>query len=330
MIIETNLSGLQRKRDFLLVRLDFIPEPTDKTYAVHHIYWPVEPFAYPGKVGPMGQPLNQRDYDLWWTSLPRAWKTNPALSHLFPIQPGLSKDALAAEIKSRFPAKDIALLDSLLVDPTGERLREIGLRMSTKKMSPTRVATSLDLNAALAEFAGMKIADLSALGEGGLPLDTAIDIGGGATNRTASLTITNVTRVDKNNPANDTGTLDTWKLHLAADGTAVEVATFYVVSGNNLSTRDSEAWGAVASGSVQTLTVGVETEVQTGDYAGVFGTGGTIDALASVAGVGIWSAGGDKIPCTNTAFVSDVNWFISIEASGATPSVGFIPRIIIM
>ena len=71
-----------------------------------------------------------------------------------------------------------------------------------------------------------------------------IDVGPGATDRTGT-DFSNQTLVEKTNPANATGTLDTWELWFSStsnNATNVEVATFYIVSGNNVSTRDYETY----------------------------------------------------------------------------------------
>lgn len=77
-----------------------------------------------------------------------------------------------------------------------------------------------------------------------------------------------------------------------------KVATFYIVSGNNLSTRDSEAIGTVIAGSKQTFEVTLE--VQEGDYIGMFFNTGYMEQVSNSQTY--WFRGGDNIPCTNTLF----------------------------
>ena len=140
----------------------------------------------------------------------------------------------------------------------------------------------------------------------------AIDIGAGAVNRAGGASA--ATRVAAANPANATGVLDTWQLWFAIDASDVEVATFYVVSGNNLSTRDSETIGAVSSGSLQTFT-GLDTGVETGDYAGVYFSAGSLERDTS-SGSGNWYQYYDLIPCTNAAFSWSSTLDISVYATG--------------
>ena len=149
----------------------------------------------------------------------------------------------------------------------------------------------------------------------------AIDIGSDPIARAYSRTITD-TLVDQNNPANAAGTIDTWQIWLDGIGYYVEVATFYVVSGNNLSTRDSEIIGTVSPGSLQTFS-GLSTDVAVGDYAGIYGTGGSIER--DTADIGYWTAAGDNIPCSNVEFNSTATKAMSLYGTGeeiAPPAEG--------
>jgi hypothetical protein len=124
------------------------------------------------------------------------------------------------------------------------------------------------------------------------------------------------TWVDKNQTATGTGTIDTWQLWAESAMAGCDVATFFVVSGNNLSTRDYEALGAVAAGSTQTYS-GKSTDVILGDYPGVKPqTSGAIERDNS--GVGYWYAAGDQIPCTNQAFTLVATRIISLYGTGSS------------
>jgi hypothetical protein len=148
---------------------------------------------------------------------------------------------------------------------------------------------------------------------------TAIDIGSAATNRTSELTTS--TRVITENPANATGKITSVEIY-AVSGynlTLVEVATFYVVSGNFLSTRDWEYIGNVTAGSKQTFVV--DLDVTVGDYIGIyFYSGGKIEADA-LSGTR-WSKAGDNIPCTNIDFGSSTTGTISLYGTGESVAVG--------
>ena len=142
-----------------------------------------------------------------------------------------------------------------------------------------------------------------------------IDIGSEAIDRAAFTTSAATTVVDLNNPANATGVITTIEIWANTDMTGVEVATFYVVSGNYLTTRDTETIGSVTAGSKQTFTVNIS--VTSGDYLGFYCTGGQLER--DNTGAGYWVAGGDQIPCTNTNFSApSADRTISLYATGIT------------
>jgi hypothetical protein len=141
----------------------------------------------------------------------------------------------------------------------------------------------------------------------------SIDIGAAAINRSTYTAIK--TYVGKENPANDTGSITSVEIWAYSTLSNCEVATFYVVSGDNLSTRDSETIGTVTSGSKQTFS-GLNMDVQTGDYLGTYFTAGSLEKDSS--GSGYWYATGDYIPCTNSTFNSTASVTISLYGTGET------------
>jgi hypothetical protein len=149
----------------------------------------------------------------------------------------------------------------------------------------------------------------------------AIDIGTAAIDRETSYGSS--TRVAKGNPANATGTITSVEIWAEITMYAVEVATFFVVSGNNLSTNDSEAIGTVASGSKQTFS-GLDMDVTAGDYLGVYYNAGYIEVdLAD--GLGYWYFAADQIPCENVEFGSNDVRTLSLYGKGeeiAPPAEG--------
>ncbi|GAI62725.1 unnamed protein product, partial [marine sediment metagenome] len=92
-----------------------------------------------------------------------------------------------------------------------------------------------------------------------------------------------------------------------------KVATFYIESGNNLSTRDWELIGTVISGSKKTFEVDIE--VKEGDYIGIsYSRDGKIEIDAS--GGNDWHIlYEDHIPCNNKAFDTGER-IISLHGTG--------------
>jgi len=145
----------------------------------------------------------------------------------------------------------------------------------------------------------------------------AISIGSPAIDRTGSIP-TGYTEVDKNNPANESGTVNKVEIFAVSgnDMEGVEVGIFYIVSGDNLSTRDSEYIGAIVGGSVQTFDV--DLTVEAGDYIGLWWSGGRIEYTSGTA-TGDWRKAGDNIPCTNVAFGFYANRMMSIHGYYEAP-----------
>lgn len=117
------------------------------------------------------------------------------------------------------------------------------------------------------------------------------------------------------NPANASGKITQIELWAATELTNCEVATFYVVSGNNLSTRDSQNIGTIPAGSKQTRTV--DLTVVAGDYIG-FTAVGNLGRMDS-GGHDYWYRSSDTIPCTNQLFTfHETNRKLSLYGTGSS------------
>lgn len=125
-------------------------------------------------------------------------------------------------------------------------------------------------------------------------------MGNEATDR-ASATAVNFTQIYRDNPASKTGKITSIEIFAATNISNLEVATFYLVSGSNYSTRDNETIGSVTAGSKQTFTV--DLDVVAGDMIGLYATSGSLENDTS-GGSGSLGAIGDCIPCTNQEFTS--------------------------
>ena len=149
----------------------------------------------------------------------------------------------------------------------------------------------------------------------------AIDVGPGATNRGSSQNSpANYTFVDHNNPANDTGTLDTFEIWANASLSSVLMGTFYYKSGVGYYNRDYETIGNVTSGSKQTFT-GKNCDVSSGDFLGfgaTSGTGGKIETDTSGYSSYIIDDANDFGGGVFSALTSMTGDAISIYATGAT------------
>jgi hypothetical protein len=146
----------------------------------------------------------------------------------------------------------------------------------------------------------------------------AIDVGSGAINRDGHAGNTDKTMIDKGNTANASGTITSVEIWAYSNMTDVEVATFYVVSGNNLSTRGTHTIGSVTSGSKQTFS-DLSIAVEVGDYLGIRWNAGDIEMSYSIP-TGLWHLDGDYIPCSDQTFTSLDSYTISLYGTGATAS----------
>jgi hypothetical protein len=157
--------------------------------------------------------------------------------------------------------------------------------------------------------------------EGELYPATDINVGSAADNRTSYISLSS-TIVSGDNPANDSGHIDTvecW-LQRADAGNIVRVGTFSA-SSNTLTCREGQQLGELSAGSKQTVS-GLSLDVVTGDYIGLDETGGvtTYLDLAVADGLMHWYKSGDYCDTNDTAtFSANANRIVSIYGTGETP-----------
>jgi len=153
----------------------------------------------------------------------------------------------------------------------------------------------------------------------------AITVGTEPANRSSSLA--NRTMVNKDTPANGTGTITSIEIWTTAnDANDVYIATFYTTGTNEFSTRDYVNIGTVTSGSKQTITLDSESnpislDVVEGDYIGA----AIVTAVEAdgTGGSGIWylDNGTRTMPCTEVTFALLAAGALSLQATGETAEV---------
>ncbi|GAI76160.1 unnamed protein product, partial [marine sediment metagenome] len=124
------------------------------------------------------------------------------------------------------------------------------------------------------------------------PPESDIDVGSDPIDRASYIAI-GYTVIDKNNPANASGTLHSVKVYAFISLNGLRVGTFYLTNGNKLKCRDSALIGHVENGTVRTFT-GLSIAVEAGDYIGCYYTSGNIERDAE-GFLGIWSRYGESI-----------------------------------
>jgi len=149
----------------------------------------------------------------------------------------------------------------------------------------------------------------------------AFQVGSPAINRAATQGDYSATIVDHNVSSPQKGRVKKVQLWTPAAANDVSVATIYIVSGNNLSTRDYLFLGSIPAGYSEW---DVDLEIEVGDWIGVAGNPGGdhtgfIDIDAPLGNA--WLHSGRHIPCTNLYF-DEYSWTPSIHGDCQSPGGG--------
>ena len=141
-----------------------------------------------------------------------------------------------------------------------------------------------------------------------------IDVGAAVIGR-ASDTGGAYTYIDLDNPANDTGIINSIEVWFATTGTNVKIGTFYG-SGLNWTVRDYVTVASIPSGSKQTIT-SISIDVQTGDCIGFYSPSGNIEYDTS-GGTGMLYVAGDKFGGGSNAYTALAGDLCSLYGTGTT------------
>ncbi len=307
------------------VRLAFYLEPGDARYDERHYLVPIIPASgYPDEVDERGNPLDLEEYQRWEDSLPKKWVLAPFHNHFLYLPPDVTEDIIVSRANLHLPNFYAAWLQEL--DKIKGGMRK-GWATETRGR-PTRYDRTdpelykLRKPQCLAKAEFIKALALGVRRENGGQLfpSTEIDIGADAIDRNIYHN-GGYTLVGMDNPANGTGTIDEVEIYFYSNAESVEVATFSA-SGNDLTTRDSEAIGSVTAGSKQTFS-SLDMDVATGDYLGTYNPGSTAGRIESWGvGAGAWWLQSDEIPCSSETFSVYADYIISLYGTGETPAVG--------
>lgn len=330
-----NPSGTQVHKEIFRLRFDWMPDETDEAYKVHYVYVPVIPESgYPGLVDKDGNPVDQKAYDEWLAGLPHIRRVNPCLCQFVTMPETVTLSDIDAWMEMKLDRDTPATLDNLwkmyaekaLVKPISDYIspafKDRGAYTTAKVLTKDYVDLVATVNQRLCPD-GIPI--VKSLGGDGVALDIepqSIDMGGGATDRALTVYIsTGYTMVDINNPANATGTLDSFAIWLNQQCQNVLMGTAYG-SGTSWTGRDFFTWGTVAAGSEQVAT-GKSVSVETDDCIHFYGTTGYIDANTS-GGAGAYSAAGDQISDHGTdTYTAHSGWVLSFYATGTESGTGW-------
>ena len=317
-----NKTGCMERRGHPQIRFDMFLEPDDTRYKDTYIQVPVIPAdGYPNKANKDGTPVDQKGYDLWYASLPRIWQLNPFHSHFIDYYP---HDFTDSQLKSDM---DFHLANFYKTYQDEWDKVQSGMRHGfavEKRIIPVNYAKTLEV----VEYKAIQtqvINRLNRLDEfkyTPIKLDdgksypaTTIDIGDEAIDRPTSF-YAGRTLITVNNPANDTGILDTVETWFNSNATGFKVGTFSG-SGNSYDDRDYETIGAVTAGSKQTFS-GLSIDVVTGDFIGCYFATGLIEISTGGGYTATYVAVGDKFGTGSATYSRQSDRAISLYATGDT------------
>lgn len=141
-----------------------------------------------------------------------------------------------------------------------------------------------------------------------------IDMGSSVINRNTNFSNGN-TILCLENPANESGKIDTVEIWSNVDLSGCKVGTFFIDSIFRVM-RDFDTIGNVTSGSKQTFS-GLNIDVEAGDTIGIFFSGGSIERDTS-GGSGLEFSSGDRFTGSIFGVTNVAGDSISLSASGET------------
>jgi len=335
MKIAFSIPSTQVDKGYLFGRADLFPEPGDQTYDLHYVYVPViGDNKYEGALDKFGRPIDAEDYQKWVDSLPHIWRVNPALCLFIKLPETFQKQELTDWLSRLLTPTMVGSLDSALILP--DSAHRISAALRNKLAMSDQVVKATDL-VDLVASTKLKLAELGttdlATGESTTLETGSIDVGYQATSNGGTTVYgPDWTYINLENSANATGTLDTFQIRLETATGTVSAGTCYLVSGTTYKTRDSESMGAIANGSLVTVS-GKSVDVTLGDFAiGYIAASAHWDANFGTSTIMGATSDGDKtIPNTETTYSAESNrcnmglYATGTEAGGAA----FIPKIII-
>ncbi len=154
-----------------------------------------------------------------------------------------------------------------------------------------------------------------------------INIGDAAIDRSNQWTLASYTVVNKGSPADGNGIITEVKMHAETDHDLENcvVGIFYTTNGDTLKCRSAVVIGAVVGGAIRTFS-GLSLAVQTGDYIGIYTTGGWLSR--DVGGfTQIWYISGQYIDVDDEgAYTPAADDALSLHGTGEEVVAGGVVR----
>ena len=303
------------------VKLEFYLDKADCGYEQTYVSMPDFTGAtYKGKLDKDGNPRDPLDYQAWVDSLPKKWQLNPFHNHFIYLPPDYTSKDVEREIwyhQPNFYAAWAAGKTMRSGWDTATRIRPVRF----DKVHPADY--EVKKQACLSKIATIQPVSLLVDGIGMTYPATTIDVGAGATERAWYSGLANSeTFVEKTNPANETGIIDTFEIWAAADAGNLANCKMGVASGSSTSysANDYATLGTVTAGSKQTFT-GLDVDVESGNFIAAYYEDGNVSYDASGGG-GTYYKYGDWFGSGTQTFFGAGSPLMSLYGTGETASVG--------
>ena len=320
----TKITDSFENRGNVRVKLSFFLEPGDARYEEHHVYVIDEAClvfqaGYPGEIDEIGSPIDSLDYDSWLDTCAHIWRDNPFHNHFLNVDSQKTDADIWALAEFHAPNFFKAWQENKTMRSGWAVSHRIKLTRYDEKETTAKYAKrKSECEQRAAELKVLDITSLVSKVEGKTFPATDIDVGPGAVDGGYAWS-SNWTLIDKINPANDTGSIDTFEVWAATDLTGVKMGTFSG-SGTEYTSRDSEAIGSVTSGSKQSFT-GLSCDVTSGDFIGIYYATGTSEATQGSAGDCYYIAG-DQFG-TGAQTYASIDRYPSLYGTGDTEEAGW-------
>lgn len=154
-----------------------------------------------------------------------------------------------------------------------------------------------------------------------------IDVGAGAIDRGDAWSISWITYICKDNPANASGTITSVEIWANTDLGSCKVGIFYKTNGDTLKCRSAATIGDVTAGSKQTFPLDPALAVEAGDYIGIYALSGSLEADGSGFGGTWWLLYDHCIVDDEDTYDTYADTAVSLYGTGAEPVVGWTGKI---
>jgi hypothetical protein len=266
-----NKTGCCERHGNMQIRIDYFLEPDDVRYSDRYVQVHVFPDGgYPGEVDKEGMPKSQKEYDVWEASLPHIWQLTPFHSHFFYASPEITDAEIKAEMDFHLPNFYAAFQNEW--DKVQGGMRH-GWDVE-KRIRPVRYSKTLEAQEYLIkkQLVEDRLSLITGIESKSSSLDgkeypsTDIDVGADAIVYDSYADLVQYTWLAVDNPANDTGSIDTVDTILTVSATNLRVGTFDTYGGDIYECRDAQEIGSMDTGYRQTT--GLDISIVIGDLIG--------------------------------------------------------------